>query len=336
MERSSVLRYIKKRDSSEDSSEYGEYRRKWNENPKNHIVERFPIHLDIESANFCNLKCKMCYHSFDKTPEQYTDFKPGLMEFELYKKIIDEGAEKGLCSVKLQFRGEALLHPRILDMVKYAKDKEIIEVMINTNAVNLTEENARGLIKGGLDKLICSVEGYTKEVYEDIRIGAKFEDVLENIKKFQKIKKGMDKEKPTVRVQMVDLPEIHDQVEGYKDFWSNIADEVSVLDMLEVKNNRKDITIVCKDFQCPDLWQRLIITVNGYVGMCCGDHRVIEVLGNVNEDSIEDIWHSERLNEVRNLHIEGESHKIEACRICENRKALIECNKDITYQIIED
>jgi len=324
MKKKSVLRYIS-RGSESDDPRYGEYRSRWNENPKKHIVGRFPIHLDIESANFCNLKCKMCYHGFPP-PQPYTDFKPGYMDFDLYKRIIDEGAEKGLCSIKPQFRGEPLLHPRIVDMVRYAKDKGIIDVLMDTNATLLTEEKARGLVLAGLDKLICSVDGCTKDVYEKIRIGADFDTVLNNIKNFQRIKKEMGVDKPTVRVQMVDITEIHDQIEDYKEFWGKIVEDVAVLDMLDLEGGVTK-TIVSKEFQCPDLWQRLVITKSGYVGMCCGDHRVMVVLGDVRQDSIEDIWHSDKLNEIRELHIKGESHKIEACRICETRAALIESDR---------
>jgi hypothetical protein len=39
---------------------YFEYRRRWNENPKNFVVGDFPIHLDVEATSDCNLKCTMC------------------------------------------------------------------------------------------------------------------------------------------------------------------------------------------------------------------------------------------------------------------------------------
>ena len=45
-------------------AKYLEYRRQWMENPKNFKVRDFPIHLDIEITNRCNLKCTFC----DKLP----------------------------------------------------------------------------------------------------------------------------------------------------------------------------------------------------------------------------------------------------------------------------
>ena len=101
-------------------SEYQEYRKNWEEYPKKCFVSRFPLHLDIELTNRCNLNCKFCpYHSED------APFKPNIyedMDFEMYKQIIDEGSKKGLKAVKLNYRGEPLLYDKLPEAIKYAKD----------------------------------------------------------------------------------------------------------------------------------------------------------------------------------------------------------------------
>ena len=115
--------YIKRKHYEDESKRFKKYRRKWNENPKNNIIEEFPIHLDIEINSTCNLRCIMCFQSSEKSRPE-----PGYMDFSVFKKIIDEGVIYGLCSIKPTFRGEPLLHPKIVDMVKYAKNKGILEI----------------------------------------------------------------------------------------------------------------------------------------------------------------------------------------------------------------
>lgn len=307
----------------DESPEYNEYRRKWNENPKNFIVEEFPIHLDLESTSVCNLKCFMCFQSFDPP-------KPDFMDLYLFRRIIDEGVEKGLCSIKAQYRGEPLLDSRMVEMVKYAKDMGVIEVMFNTNAILLTEEKSRALIQAGLDKLICSVDGCTKEVYEKVRIGGKFKTVLENIKTLQRIKKELGSKKPVVRVQMVDTPRNHHQIREYLKFWGEIADHVAVEDMLDWDMEDEDHTPL-KDFACAQLWQRLVILVDGDVLPCCratrGGNEKLEVLGNAKKDVLADIWHSDKLNRLRELHKNGKSHKIRMCRLCGLRELVVKRTK---------
>lgn len=254
-----IALYLKKVNFENNGPAYLEYRRRWNENPKKHIVDTFPIHLDLELNTQCNLKCFMCFQSYN--PPKYA-----LMDTKLFKKIIDEGAKKNLCSVKLQFRGEPLLDTRVADMVRYAKKKGIIEVMLNTNATFLNEELAKNLIEAGLDKIICSVDGYTKEVYESIRIGANFESVLDNIRYLQSLKKKMGSQKPIVRVQMIDMPITHHQINGYIKFWDKIADQIAITDILDHKEDATPLP----DFACTQLWQRLLVLADGDVLPCRG------------------------------------------------------------------
>lgn len=311
---------ISRKTSLEDNPKYNEYRRKWKENPRKHITGDFPIHLDIESTAACNLKCPMCFQSFNPP-------KPGFMEMQLFKKLIDEGAEKGLCSIKLNFRGEPLLHPKIADMVKYAKDNGIIEVMFNTNATLLTEEKSRQLIIAGLDKIICSVDGYTKEFYESIRRGATFEKTLENIKRIQKIKREMGTDKPVLRTQMVILKSIKNPdefIKNYVDFWGKIADHVAVEDEIEWDYSKIKGNVVYEPFRCPQPWQRLFVRWDGVITLCCGDLYEDMPLGNAYDTTIEEVWKSSRMENIRRLLKNGESHKIPICKVCGNRRKVIE------------
>ena len=306
-----------------ETKEYKEYRRKWNENPKEFKVGDFPIHVDLELNTTCNLKCIMCFQSFD-TP------KPRKMEIELFKKIIDEGSEKGLCSIKTQYRGEPLLNKNMPELVKYAKNKGVIEVMFNTNATLLTEEMAMGLIEAGLDKLICSVDGYTKEIYEQIRINANFENVLINIKRLQSLKKKMESKKPIVRVQMVDGPKNHHQIKEYMKFWGKLVEHVAIEEKLDWEAVDEDDTPL-EDWVCAQLWQRLLVLADGDILPCCraimGGNEKVEVLGNAYKDLLENIWKGSRLSKLRALHREGRSHEIKMCRRCGLRKHIIYMKK---------
>jgi radical SAM protein with 4Fe4S-binding SPASM domain len=300
----------------EQTQKYLEYRRKWEENPKNHTIEKFPVHLDLESTSACNLKCFMCFQSFSPPPR-------GFMTMDLYKKIVDEGANKGLCSIKFNYRGEPLLHPNIVEMVKYAKDKGIIEVMFNTNATLLTEDMAKRLIAAGLDKLICSVDGCTAEVYEKVRIGAKFETVLNNIKNLQRIKKELGITNPVVRVQMVDTPVNHGQMDAFVNFWSGIADHVAVEDMNDWHDKKLETVLVSKQFDCPMVYQRLIVLYDGTVTICCGNIYGKLVAGNLNKQTVEEVWKGPVMQKLRKCLADGESHRVQICAECGYRSTVI-------------
>ena len=113
------------------------------------------------------------------------------MNFELYKKIIDTAVKWKVPSIKLNWRGEPLLNPKLPKFINYAKTKGILEVSINTNATNLDKKRSNELIDSGLDLIIYSFDGGTKKTYEKMRPSRfksnKFEDVLKNIRQFSEL-----------------------------------------------------------------------------------------------------------------------------------------------------
>lgn len=142
--------------------EYQEYRRCWEEYPKKFTVRDFPMHLDVEISNRCNLRCTFC----DKLPVLSRD-QLGDMDLQLYRRILDEGEAGRLFGLKLSYRGEPLLHPNLVEMVAYAKAKGVLDVYFNTNGMLLTQEMSHRLIDAGLDRISISIEGTDPEVFEE-------------------------------------------------------------------------------------------------------------------------------------------------------------------------
>lgn len=286
---------------------YNSYRRMWRENPKKFIAGPFPIHLDIEATNRCNLKCKFC----DKLP-YLKAHEFGDMDYDLYKRIIDEGAEKGLCSVKLSYRGEPLLHNRIADMVGYARGKGILDIYFNTNAMLLTESMAKALIDAGLNRISISIEGTDKTAFERARVGAKFDRIKKNVQALLAIREKSNLDLPKVRMQTVALPGIN--LEEYAEYWAPFCDETAAIDYKDaVQRSEK---LVASDWACPQLWQRMTIEWDGVIMACNNDDYRLLSPGNVNIISVEKCWHATLVNRARQLHQSGRSHEMKACNGC--------------------
>ena len=291
-----------------DDERFGEYRKKWKEWPESFYVGDFPLFIDVEVTNACNLECHFCATTFRKK-----DIKNGFVSFDTVKKVIEEGVEHGLYGVKFNIRGEPLLHPQIYDFVKYAKDNGLIDVYFNTNAVLLTEKASEKLIDAGLDRLSVSFEGYIKEVYENLRSGSSFETVVANIATLQSLKKRMGVTHPKIRIQTVMLSDVASSFEEYNKFWSDKVDEVGFLDYKEMKEKKRGIKYA---WACPQIWQRMAVWWDGTILPCNHDDGGLLALGNVSTMSIMDAWHSEEISKVRAHHREGDAHKIPSCDGC--------------------
>ena len=288
---------------------YIEYRKRWNDWPKTFHLGDFPLFIDIESTNSCNLMCPFC--SRTAHPEK---FKTSFISFDMVKKIIDEGRENNLYGVKFSITGEPMMHKEIHKFVKYAKDSGLADVYFNTNATLLTRDKAKKLIEAKLDRLSISFEGYTKEVYESYRVGSRFETVIENIKNLQSLKQELGVVHPKIRVQTVLLPELLPDLKKYKTFWKGVVDEIGFLDY-QPRVEEKD-KILVGDWACPQLWQRLGILANGTIIPCNHDEDAICSLGNIKNTTIKEVWNSTKLNSMRKKHQHGNAHEIGSCKYC--------------------
>jgi len=283
----------------------------WYLYPELFKVAKFPLQLDIETNTVCNIRCIKCFHSS-------CYIKPQRMPMALIKELIREGSNKGLESIKLQYRGEPLMYQGIEEIVKYAKEYGIKEVMFNTNATLLTHEMSEKLIKAGLDKIICSVDSWDKDIYEKLHRGAKFDEVVNNLLHLNVAKKMKRKRRPIIRVQKVIQEGNKDEDnDKYVKFWSIIADQVAIEDYLDYNDNIETFQLM-RFFACPQLWQRLFVWADGTVHPCCCLDS--EQVGNVYNNTIEEIWLGEPLSTIRKLHQQGKSHEIEMCRKCPMRK----------------
>ena len=336
---------------SSQSEEYKEYRSKWVNWPKRFKLDRVPIHLDIEATSNCNLLCTMCARTTMVNDGVF--WKVENFDFSLYVSIIDEFSSKGGSSLKLQYLGEPLMNPKIFDMVRYAKDCGLVDVMFNTNATNLTEKKALAIFDSGLDKLFFSFDSPNKEHYQNIRVKANYDKVLRNIYRFCDLKTEKGYDRPFTRVSMVKLEGYQDEWDSFVALFEDKVDGIAGLDLMdhyEFKDHlhdpfeesfveqilgeinsmndggighlasESDVLATDRDskvpFCCPQLWQRMFIHPDGVVTACCVDTERSMKMGNIKDSSIEEIWHNDRYQFLRQAHQSGLSHRLPACASC--------------------
>lgn len=296
---------------SEDwENEYKTYRENWINYPKSQYVSDYPLLVDIESSSICNLKCPMCYTITDEFKKKVNT---KLIEEKLYKKIIDEIAGK-VPALRLSLRGEPTLHPNIIEFIRYAKKNNIKEVSLLTNGSKMDAEFFTELMDAGLDWITISIDG-VGEMYESIRKPLKFEDILKKIKEIKNIKKMRESNKPVIKIQSI-WPAIKNNPEEYYNTFCEYVDYIAFNPLIDYLDNDEDI-VYEENFSCPQLYQRIVVGADGLVMMCSNDEENTQVMGNANEQSIYEIWHSEKLNNIRNLQKSKDGFmKIPVCKKC--------------------
>jgi radical SAM protein with 4Fe4S-binding SPASM domain len=137
-----------------------------------------PLHLTIGTTNRCNLRCWMCFRqNAELKPSDLTD-----MDSKLFEKIADQ-CFPYVKTVTFTVSGEPLLSNNLLETLELVQKYRIkLEITSNATLMN-NDEIIKKLIRT-LSALTISFDGATRETYESIRIGAKYDNVLYNITRF--------------------------------------------------------------------------------------------------------------------------------------------------------
>jgi len=293
------------------AGDYKENRKLWTEYPKKQHVSEFPLHVDIELASVCNLKCPMCYTI---SPEFKKKVNAKMMDYELFTKLVDECAAGGVYSIRLSFRGESFLHKRILDCVRYAKQKGIKEVSTLTNGLRLDEEMFTQMMEAGIDWITISFDGLG-ETYEQIRHPAKYESAVEKIASYARIKKEAGRVKPIIKIQSI-LPAIEKNPQAFYEVFAPIADMVSANPLIDFLQSKSDMP-KAENFSCPQIYQRLVVGADGLSMMCANDEEGRIIVGDANRQSIHEIWHGIKMTRVREIHRRcAGATELSACAEC--------------------
>lgn len=290
--------------------EYKEYRKNWTEFANNKTVSEYPLLVDAELASICNLKCPMCYTITDEFKEKVN---AKLMDFDLFKKIVDE-ISGNVSALRLSLRGEPTIHPKFIECVKYAKNNGIKEVSLLTNGSKLTDDFFKKIMEAGVDWISISIDGLDN-VYEGIRKPLKFKDTLQKIINIKEIKSKHNSHKPVIKVQSV-WPAIRDTHEAYYNTFNPYVDLIAFNPLIDYLGKDTDIDYE-DNFSCPQHYQRLVIGADGFAMMCSNDEEGTVIVGDANIQSVYDIWHGKILNTIREQQKKRNGFmEIPVCRKC--------------------
>lgn len=274
----------------------------------NHVLGTYPRLIGLELTNHCDLECVMC-----PQPQQTRDM--GLMKEEFFRKVIDE--VRGKSEFMYLFgMGESLLHPKFFEMADYAVDAGL-STALSTNLSFLDEERSYKLLRSGIDFITLAIDGTTKETYESIRVGGDFDKNLERTKRFLLMKNEMGS-KAHVDIQFIQMDQNKTQANLVAELFTE--EERSAINNFRVKPVFDSPSIVKDVIQhkhpCYFLWSTMDIKWDGKVSMCCMDYDAKVVVGNLNEESVYEVWNSEGMVDLRDRHKRLDYKSMPICEKC--------------------
>lgn len=286
-----------------------------------------PFIINIDPADICNFQCKFCPTGDRKLMKKTIGRNYGCMDFELYKKVIDDICEfdDKIKVIRLYKDGEPLLNPHFDDMVKYAKQSGCCDrVDTTTNASLLTHGLSDKIIEAGLDRINISIEGINEQQYFEFSgYKIKYNVLIDNIKYFYEHKKNTEM---IVKINGDILTEEQKQI--FLDTFGDKADGVfieSIMDCwptfeqmkVEINEERGIYGQAIKEvLVCPYVFYSFAVNSDGTISLCFLDwHRKL-VIGDARVQKIKDVWKCEEIRKYQQLFLEGKRKGHYICGKC--------------------
>jgi radical SAM protein with 4Fe4S-binding SPASM domain len=281
-------------------------------------IDYFPRYIEVEAYDGCNFDCIMC-------PLGKSIYKGGGgITIELFDKIVSEisNYKEWINLVCLSRNGEPLLNKNIATMVKKLKDAGIKRVNFSTNASALNEKKSYDLLKAGLDEIRFSIDGYTKETFEKVRKGSKFEKVIKNCINFINLRDKLNAN-TQIQIRFVEQKKNEHEIKEWKNFWLSKLKKTDIVASKKLhswgnklENFEGNIDSSLKS-PCISPFSTLEVLYDGTVPLCGCDYKPTVNLGNVKNNTLKEIWNNEKFTKIRQKHASGNRNDIPICVGCE-------------------
>jgi len=277
--------------------------------------ETFPRRVLLEMTSRCNFSCRMCPQQNLKRPRMDM---PG----ETYRRVVDEIDQNGVEGLWIYHLGEPLLHPEFRENVEHiSKKKNLGIIWMSTNGQYFTEETMRCVVDSNIDYINYSAHAVNEEVYKKVAPEGDFNTVQGNLERLYELKGTDIPLKPFIHCQMIEQEVTKDYVDVFIKKHYKRAEIVSInmLEYVNLPNNafgfkqreRKKLTS-CKRVSRNDCF----VFSNGKVTLCDAAYNGEICLGDINEQSLYEIWNGSERKRILELNKNGKMSEIEFCRSC--------------------
>jgi len=274
-----------------------------------------PYMAHVSPSGICDLDCVACPSKLETTRGRQ------LLPLETFRKFVDE-AGNSLLYMILWSWGEPILNPDLPEMARYAKEHGILTVS-STNLNRLTPAYADRLVRSGLDALIIAVDGTTPEAYGRYRKRGNFERVLENVRTLVKAKRENGSATPLLNLRMVVSRENEDQMEAFREMARSLGVDMVSFKAFSTRQSGENEAVdrqfapetgrlrwyrykagfstdkTVRKYWCRFPWTKPMLFADGTINSCEFDLKYEAPFGNINEQSFDEIWFSDKAEAFR-------------------------------------
>jgi organic radical activating enzyme len=313
--------------------------------PKSEFIREdppFPKMILVELSNGCNHKCVFCMNSYMKRDI-------GLIDKVFIERILREAKELGAQAVGFHTTGEPFVCRWLEEAVTIASSLGFDYIFITTNGALPTRDRLRATIDAGLHSMKFSINAGSRESYKIIHGRDDWDKVIENLKFVSEYRKTLNRPfNLAISYVMTDLS--NPQAEDFRKEMAPLVDEIFFNAYADQMGQLESVTkhIVSTSSETPStnfrdtkyclhLFNRLHVSCEGYLTLCCADFHNYTAILDINNMSLADAWHHPAFRSARRRHLE-ENLDGTICGKCwhGSRKKYTPFNEDLATTIDEE
>ncbi len=290
-----------------------------------------PLSLYVEPTSLCNMRCQFC-PTGDATLRQR---RPnGTMDLELVRKLVADLKDWGvrLHRINLYKDGDPLVHPAFVDMVRILKEGDVsASLWTKTNGLKLEPAYNAQLVASGLDMIGVSVNAVDAKGYLSItQTKVDYARLVDGVRDLCARAEGTALK---IYVKIANSGFTPEELAKFHEDFA-FAPNVGVEQLHGWSaSGTKDWTLgtnpttfegwpLVDKVACPLPFFMLAVNWNGTVSLCNEDWLHATLCGDLNHETIRQVWESERLRELRRMHLEARRGENAACGNCSNLTTL--------------
>jgi len=273
-----------------------------------------PESLNFEITSICDAKCIHC-------PREEMDRRMKPMDLALFRKMVDQAAELGVPELVPNGYGEILTMRNVEEYLGYISSKaHPFRVVINTNGYRMTEEKIELFFKHRVHLLNICVDGATAETAEKVRVQLELEQIEQNIHRVMALRRERGTDHPRIRVGMIVIPQNRHEVNAFLTKWRGVVDYVGLGGVSNRAGSvRPEILTgeaIAPVRACVLPFRDMNVYSDGKAVLCCDDWNEEYVVGDLNTQSLGEIWRGEAFTRARRAHMEARGADVSVCAKC--------------------
>jgi len=276
-----------------------------------------PKSVKIELTGRCNYRCGFCaLRTREKQPT-------GDMDFGLFQRITSEMYEAGVEEIGVFYLGESCSSPELLvKAITHVKQLGFPYCFLTTNGSLMTPALANDCMKAGLDSMKFSINAADEDQFKAI-MGVKkslFRDALQNLKSARSVRDlgqfkcglyassirydGEQQKKMEGLIAEHVLPFVDEHYWlGLMSIGGAAREREEQLGFKPTAGNQGRLGMLRDPLPCWAVMTEAHVTADGTLSAYCMDADGRFGMGNLNETSFMDAWHSEAFKELRAAHL---------------------------------